>query len=137
MDEKQIEQDIKEYNKNVQLLPYIKGRFMVSTNKMFDDGDHYTIVLKKNDKGKWIFSDEGSLTMRFPNMFPSRDCYIARTQVYYKKGEAFVYISDFSIKAHYLTKNAAKALGNYILFIEGLCLMDKIGMSLHGECLDG
>lgn len=38
-------------------------RYQVATPFMFDDGDHFVIVLKCVD-GSWVFSDEGHTMMR-------------------------------------------------------------------------
>ncbi len=46
----------------VQVGPDGKDRFRVFTSFMFDDGDHISIVLKKEQDG-WVLSDEGHTYM--------------------------------------------------------------------------
>ena len=58
-----IEQDfIEKVSEMVQVLPDGKDRFRVFTPFMFDDGDHISIVLKK-EKENWVLSDEGHTYM--------------------------------------------------------------------------
>ena len=46
----------------IDLEPEGEGRFLVSTPFSFDDGDHFTIVLRREGEG-WILSDEASTLM--------------------------------------------------------------------------
>ena len=60
---KSIEQDfIEKVSEMVQVIPDGKDRFRVFTPFMFDDGDHISIVLKKEKRG-WVLSDEGHTYM--------------------------------------------------------------------------
>lgn len=60
---KSIEQDFtKKVSEMVQVIPDGKDRFRVFTPFMFDDGDHISIVLKKEQAG-WVLSDEGHTYM--------------------------------------------------------------------------
>ncbi len=60
---KSIEQDfIEKVSEMVQVIPDGKDRFRVFTPFMFDDGDHISIVLKKEQTG-WVLSDEGHTYM--------------------------------------------------------------------------
>ena len=59
-----IERDFKAtVCENVQLAPEGLERFRVFTPFIFDDGDHLSIVLKKDGDG-WMLSDEGNTYMR-------------------------------------------------------------------------
>lgn len=59
-----IERDFKaKVCEKVQLAPEGLERRRVFTPFMFDDGDHLSIVLKKDGAG-WILSDEGNTYMR-------------------------------------------------------------------------
>lgn len=58
-----IEQDfIKKVSELVKVIPDGTDRFRVFTPFRFDDGDHISIVLKKEQIG-WVFSDEGHTYM--------------------------------------------------------------------------
>ncbi len=60
---KSIEQDfIEKVSEMVRVIPDGKDRFRVFTPFMFDDGDHISIVLKKEQAG-WVLSDEGHTFM--------------------------------------------------------------------------
>ncbi len=60
---KSIEQNfIEKVSEMIQIIPDGKNRFRVFTPFMFDDGDHISIVLKK-EQGGWILSDEGHTYM--------------------------------------------------------------------------
>ena len=60
---KSIEQDfIEKVSEMVRVIPDGKDRFRVFTPFMFDDGDHISIVLKK-EQGGWVLSDEGHTYM--------------------------------------------------------------------------
>ena len=60
---KSIEQDfIDKVSAKVRVLPDGRDRFRVFTPFRFDDGDHITIVLKKEQAG-WVLSDEGHTYM--------------------------------------------------------------------------
>ena len=60
---KSIEQDfIDKVSAKVRVLPDGIDRFRVFTPFRFDDGDHITIVLKKESRG-WVLSDEGHTYM--------------------------------------------------------------------------
>ena len=60
---KSIEQDfIEKVSEMVQVIPDGKDRFRVFTPFRFDDGDHISIVLKKEQTG-WVLSDEGHTYM--------------------------------------------------------------------------
>ena len=60
---KSIEQDfIEKVSEMVQVIPDGKDRFRVFTPFRFDDGDHISIVLKKEQIG-WVLSDEGHTYM--------------------------------------------------------------------------
>ena len=60
---KSIEQDfIEKVSEMVQVIPDGKDRFRVFTPFRFDDGDHISIVLKK-EQGGWVLSDEGHTYM--------------------------------------------------------------------------
>ena len=48
------------------------GRFRVFTPFMFEDGDHLSIVLKR-DNGKWILSDEGHTFMHMTSDIDEKD----------------------------------------------------------------
>ena len=59
-----IERDFKaKVCEKVQIAPEGLERFRVFTPFIFDDGDHLSIVLKKDGEG-WILSDEGNTYMR-------------------------------------------------------------------------
>ncbi|RKU09800.1 hypothetical protein C6501_14475 [Candidatus Poribacteria bacterium] len=60
---KSIEQDfIDKVSAKVRVVPDGEDRFRVFTPFMFDDGDHISIVLKK-EQGGWVLSDEGHTYM--------------------------------------------------------------------------
>jgi hypothetical protein len=60
---KSIEQDfIEKVSEMVRVIPDGKDRFRVFTPFMLDDGDHISIVLKKEQTG-WVLSDEGHTFM--------------------------------------------------------------------------
>ena len=60
---KSIEQDFNDkVSAKIRVLPDGKDRFRVFTPFRFDDGDHITIVLKKEQTG-WVLSDEGHTYM--------------------------------------------------------------------------
>ncbi len=60
---KSIEQDfIDKVAAQIRVLPDGRDRFRVFTPFRFDDGDHITIVLKKEQTG-WVLSDEGHTYM--------------------------------------------------------------------------
>ena len=60
---KSIEQDfIDKVSAQIRVLPDGRDRFRVFTPFRFDDGDHITIVLKKEQAG-WVLSDEGHTYM--------------------------------------------------------------------------
>ena len=59
-----IERDFKaKVCEKLQIAPEGLGRYRVFTPFMFDDGDHLSIVLKK-DGDSWMLSDEGNTYMR-------------------------------------------------------------------------
>jgi len=59
-----IERDFKaKVCEKVKLAPEGSGRYRVFTPFIFDDGDHLSIVLKKDGVG-WMLSDEGNTYMR-------------------------------------------------------------------------
>lgn len=58
-----IQQDfIEKVSEKIRIIPDGKDRFRVFTPFRFDDGDHISIVLKK-DQGGWVLSDEGHTYM--------------------------------------------------------------------------
>ena len=60
---KSIEQDfIDKVSAKIRVLPDGRDRFRVFTPFRFDDGDHITVVLKKEQAG-WVLSDEGHTYM--------------------------------------------------------------------------
>ena len=60
---KSIEQDfIDKVSAKIRVLPDGRDRFRVFTPFRFDDGDHITVVLKK-ESGGWVLSDEGHTYM--------------------------------------------------------------------------
>ena len=60
---KSIQQDlIDKVSAKIRVIPDGTGRFRVFTPFRFDDGDHITVVLKKESDG-WVFSDEGHTYM--------------------------------------------------------------------------
>ncbi len=60
---KSIQQDlIDKVSAKIRVIPDGTGRFRVFTPFRFDDGDHISIVLKKEADG-WVFSDEGHTYM--------------------------------------------------------------------------
>ena len=60
---KSIEQDfIEKVSEMVRVIPDGEDRFRVFTPFRFDDGDHISIVLKK-EQGGWVLSDEGHTYM--------------------------------------------------------------------------
>ena len=60
---KSIEQDfIEKVSEKIRVEPDGKDRFRVFTPFRFDDGDHISIVLKKEQRG-WVLSDEGHTYM--------------------------------------------------------------------------
>ena len=60
---KSIEQDfIEKVSEKIRIVPDGKERFRVFTPFRFDDGDHISIVLKK-EQGDWVLSDEGHTYM--------------------------------------------------------------------------
>ena len=56
------QQFIESVANNYRLIPDGNDRFLVSTSFFFDDGDEYTIALKR-DNDKWMLSDEGHTYM--------------------------------------------------------------------------
>ena len=58
----------------VTIAPEGLERFRVFTPFMFDDGDHLSIVLKKDGDG-WILSDEGNTYMRLTYDMYEQDLY--------------------------------------------------------------
>ena len=60
---KSIQQDlIDKVSDKIKVIPDGKDRFRVFTPFRFDDGDHITVVLKKESEG-WVLSDEGHTYM--------------------------------------------------------------------------
>ena len=60
---KSIEKNfIEKVSEKIRVIPDGKDRFRVFTPFMFDDGDHISIVLKK-EQGGWVLSDEGHTYM--------------------------------------------------------------------------
>ncbi len=58
-----IQQDfIEKVSEKIRIIPDGKDRFRVFTPFRFDDGDHISIVLKKESEG-WVLSDEGHTYM--------------------------------------------------------------------------
>ncbi len=58
-----IQQDfLEKVSEKITVIPDGKDRFRVFTPFMFDDGDHISIVLKK-EQGGWVLSDEGHTYM--------------------------------------------------------------------------
>ena len=55
------------------------GCFRVFTPFMFDDGDHLSIVLKRDGDG-WMLSDEGNTYMRLTYDIDEQDLYEGRRQ---------------------------------------------------------
>src|SRR5438309_1665811 len=47
----------------VSLEPEGSGRYRVLTPFRFEDGDHFSIVLKRDQAGRWFLSDEGHTIM--------------------------------------------------------------------------
>lgn len=58
--------------KKVQLIPEGLDRYRVFTPFLFDDGDHFTIVLKRENTG-WSFSDEGHTYMHLTYDIDEKD----------------------------------------------------------------
>ncbi|HUY13866.1 MAG TPA: DUF1828 domain-containing protein [Terriglobia bacterium] len=56
----------------VDLQPEGQGRFIVFTPFRFDDGDHFAIVLKKEDDS-WILSDEANTLMHLSYQLEEQD----------------------------------------------------------------
>ena len=54
---------VQKVSKEVRLIPQGNERYRVSTPFMFDDGDHFSIVLKRRGDG-WALSDEGHTYMQ-------------------------------------------------------------------------
>ena len=58
-----IEKDFKEkVNDQVHIKSEGKDRYLVFTPFICEDGDHFSIILKKEDRG-WVLSDEGHTLM--------------------------------------------------------------------------
>ena len=55
---------IEDISKQINIISDGKDRFRILTPFMFDDGDHISVVLKKNRK-TWVLSDEGHTYMHF------------------------------------------------------------------------
>ena len=87
---KSIEQDfIEKVLKMVQVGPDGKDRFRVFTPFMFDDGDHISIVLKK-EQGGWVLSDEGHTYMHLTYDMSEKKLFSrARYQIISNALEAF------------------------------------------------
>ena len=59
-----IEQSFKKsVTESVRLFPEGVGRYRVFTPFHFDDGDHFVIVLRKEETGRWVLTDEGNTYM--------------------------------------------------------------------------
>lgn len=64
MSHSRIEQDFRDkVAREVELFQESPNRFRVFTPFQFDDGDHLTIVMKK-DRSAWVLSDEANTIMR-------------------------------------------------------------------------
>ncbi len=50
-----------------------KNRFRVFSPFRFDDGDHFSIVLKKSESGSWVLTDEGHTLMHMTYKISARD----------------------------------------------------------------
>lgn len=73
MDEKLIERDIQEKVGNlVRISSEGLDRYRVFTPFMFEDGDHLSIVLRR-DNGKWFFTDEGHTYMHLTYEMDEKD----------------------------------------------------------------
>ena len=87
---KSIEQDfIEKVSEMVQVGPDGKDRFRVFTPFRFDDGDHISIVLKKEQDG-WVLSDEGHTYMHLTYDMSEKKLFSgARYQIISNALEAF------------------------------------------------
>ena len=79
----------------VRLMKEGKNRFRVFTPFIFDDGDHLSLVLKRNGKG-WILSDEGHTLLHLSYDIDERDLQkgtrlqiIDRTLAYFEVENSF------------------------------------------------
>lgn len=73
MDPQRIEHDFREkVSDKVRISSEGMDRFRVFTPFMFDDGDHLSIVLKR-DSGAWILSDEGHTYLRLTYILDGKD----------------------------------------------------------------
>jgi hypothetical protein len=88
----------------IDLEPEGEGRFFVSTPFRFDDGDHFTIVLKHERDG-WMFSDEASTLMHLSYWLDDKaiesgnrkeivDSSLATFSVENRNGELVIPVSD-------------------------------------------
>ena len=48
---------------SIRLIPEGVNRYRISTPFHFDDGDHFVIALREDEKGHWIITDEGHTYM--------------------------------------------------------------------------
>ena len=94
-------------NKAVRVIPEGDNRYQIFTPFHFDDGDHFVIILKRDDKGKWIITDEGHTYMHMSYKIDlsslahgARNAIIERALEKYgveeQEGQIFTRIDDFT-----------------------------------------
>lgn len=65
---------VQKVSKEVRLIPQGSERYRVFTPFMFDDGDHFSIVLKRCGDG-WALSDEGYTYMQLAHCIDESDLF--------------------------------------------------------------
>jgi hypothetical protein len=105
MDIASIREDFKKrVCERVDLRPEGEGHFLVSTPFRFEDGDHFRIVLKK-ENGLWVLTDEANTLMHLSYELDERDIdsgnrgkiiegSLAGFSVQNRRGELVIPISD-------------------------------------------
>ncbi len=64
MNTESIQKSFKEsVAESVELFPHGDNNYQIATPFHFDDGDHFVVILKTNESGSWIITDEGHTYM--------------------------------------------------------------------------
>ena len=84
---------VQEVSKEVRLIPQGNERYRVFTPFMFDDGDHFSIVLKRRGDG-WALSDEGHTYMQLTHHIDESDLFSGNRGKIISNALAMFYVQD-------------------------------------------
>lgn len=84
---------IQKVSKEVRLIPQGNERYRVSTPFMFDDGDYFSIVLKRRGDG-WVLSDEGHTYMQLTHHIDESDLFSGNRGKIISNALAMFYVQD-------------------------------------------